>query len=278
MAEIIKGLPLSEYHNPSNGFVSHSRLHDFIERGARYYYERYVTGEIAREETPALVFGQAFEDLFQGGGDHFAERYAVRPAHIKDGRSSAAKQWAAAQAGKTLLSDDEYQAMLAMAASLRTCDKGVALIDGAEEQVTLRGEAWGLKMQSRPDYVHLSDYGAYSVDLKTTKNLNDLLDGPSVWKLGYHTQAALVRKLLAANGYENASAYLFVVEKQAPYRRACLQISDEYLAWGEQALAREAAKLKECMDTDTWPLGPDEIVQLGKPRWVKDEPPMEAQP
>lgn len=283
MAEIIKGLPLlgkGGYHDPANGFVSHSRLHDFLERGAAYYHGRYVTGEITREETPALLFGQATEDLFQLGGDGFSSLWAPMPAHFKDGRSTAAKEWKAAQlkAGRRVISDEDYQAMLAMCRSLRTCDKGMALVDGAETQVTLRGTAYGLPMQARPDWVHLADFGAYSVDLKTCRNLSEVLDGPTVWKLGYHTQAAVVRALMAANGYENASTYLFVVEKQVPYRRACILISDDYLSWGDQVLTREAAKLKECIDSDVWPLGPDEIVQLAKPRWVKDEPPMEAQP
>ena len=233
MAEIIRDLPIEIYHAPNSGYVSHSKLHDFIERGPAYYQGRYVLGTIAREETAALAYGQAFETLFQRGGDGFSAEHAVRPAHMKDGRTIAAKQWAAAQGGRSIISDDDYQAMLAMCGSLRTCEKGMALIEGAAEQVTLRGELHGLKFQSRPDWVHFSDYGAYTVDLKTTKNMNDILHGPAIHRFGYHVQAAIARALLAQNGYENASAYNFVVEKQAPYRRACIQIPDDYLAWGD---------------------------------------------
>jgi hypothetical protein len=52
MAEILRGLELlgvGGYHDPANGYVSHSRLHDFIDRGAAFFHGRYVTGEIAKE-------------------------------------------------------------------------------------------------------------------------------------------------------------------------------------------------------------------------------------
>ncbi len=271
MAEIIKNLSLAEYHNPSNGWVSHSRLHDFIERGPAYYHGRYVTGEIARKETPSLTFGQALEDLVQGGGELFARRYAVRPAHLK-GNTTAGKQWAAAQQDRIILSDDDYQALLRMAASLRTCDKGMALIEGAEEQVTLRGEVFGLRMQARPDWVHCAEFGCYSVDLKSTRDMNEFRrTGRAVVQFGYHTQAALVRRLMAANGYEGASTYLFVVESQDSYRRECFQIPDDYLAWADQLLEKECAELKKCLDTDTWPLGSDDVITLQKPGWARVE-------
>jgi len=270
MAEIIKGLDLAVYHDPANGWVSHSRLHDFIERGPAYYRGRYITGEIARKETAALTFGQALEDLFQRGGEYFAQHYAVRPAHLK-GNTTAGKQWAAAQQDRKIVTDEDWQSMLAMVASLRTCEKGVALVDGAEEQITLRGEVFGLRMQARPDYVHLSEYGAYSVDLKTTRDMNEVMRGRAPVQFGYITQAALVRRLMQANGYTPASAYLFVVESQASYRRECFEVEPEYLAWADQLLEKECAELKRCLDSDVWPLGSDEVITLKKPGWARVE-------
>ncbi len=149
MAEIIKGLPLSEYHNPANGWVSHSRLHDFTKRGAAYYRGRYITGEVAREETESLLLGQALEDLFQRGGDYFAEHYAVVPAHLNL-TTKAGIAWKGAQGKRHILKHDAYESLLAEVTALRTCDKGIALVTGAEEQVTLRGEVFGLRMQARP--------------------------------------------------------------------------------------------------------------------------------
>lgn len=271
MAEIIKNLSLAEYHDPSNGWVSHSRLHDFIERGPAYFHGRYITGEIAREETPSLVLGQALEDLFQRGGDYFAEHYALQPAHLNLA-TKAGIAWKAAQGGKPIIKADDYEMLLRCVASLRSCDKGMALCHGAEEQVTLRGEVFGLRMQARPDCLHLSDFGCYSVDVKTTKDMNDFWrSGRAPITYGYPTQAALVRKLLAVNGYEQASTYLFVVEKQGGFRRACFEVPDDYLAWADKLLEKECAELKKCLDSDTWPQGPDEIVPLVKPGWARIE-------
>ncbi len=278
-AEILRNQPIGDYHAPS-AWVSNSRLRDFVERGAAYYQARYVLGTLAKDDTAALVYGQVFETLFQRP-DYFANEVAVMPAHFKDGRTTAAKEWKSGQErlGRLIISDAEYQAMLAGVDSLRTCTKGMALVNGAEQQVTLRGEIHGLRMQARPDWVCLRDFGAYSIDLKTTKNLNDMYPrGPAIYRFGYHVQAAIVRQLLAQNGYEGASTYNFAVEKQPMYRRAFIELTDRELSDGDAFLAEWCPQLAHCIETDTWPLGPDGVVTLQKPRWVKDEPPMEAQP
>ena len=81
--EILPDLALEAYHDPSNGMVSHSRFKEFVDHGPRWFYERFISGEKAREEKPAFDFGQAFEELFQRGGEVFSQLVAVRPAHLK---------------------------------------------------------------------------------------------------------------------------------------------------------------------------------------------------
>lgn len=269
-ALILRDLPNDVYHGGGHPYVGHSKLRDFVEHGERFYYERHVLGTLPRKETEELRFGIAFEELFQRGGDAFDQLVAVPPSpQADDGRTAAGKAFRAASQDKIQISRADYDAMIGMSASLRSCEKGMALIDGCEQQVTLRGEVFGLPMQGRPDWLHLSEFGAYAVDLKTTKNLNDYLDGPAVWKFAAHVQAALFRRLLAANGYPDASSYLFVVEKCVPYRRAVFEIPAAYLAWGDTYLREHAPRLARCIERDEWPLGPDEIVQLEVPRWVR---------
>lgn len=274
MAEILRNLPLSEYHGPFSSWASHSRLRDFVEHGPRYFQERHILGTIAREETAALRLGQAFENLWQRGGDYFKETVAVMPPQFKDGKTKAAQEWKAGQvrAGKIVISDDDYQHLLKMAESLETCDKGLALCRGAEQQVTLRGSVYGLKMQARPDYLHLHDFGAHAVDLKTTKDFSDVYPyGYAVSRFGYHTQAAIMRHLLAQNGYEDATTYLLVVEKKPTYRRACIEFLPRDLERAEEYLREWCPKLAECIANDTWPNGPDEVVTLRSPRWVRSD-------
>jgi len=269
-------LPIDLYHG-NNGFVGSSRLRDFVEHGEAFFHARYILGTLPKPETKALVFGRAFEDLVQRGEEYLYAQYAIKPAHLGTAATKASKEWAAANVHKPKLTEDELETAREMLVTMQTCATGMTLIQDCQQQVTLRGHVHGLAMQSRPDYLHLSEYGSYSVDLKTTENLNDFLGRghPAVWKYGYHIQAAIARQLLADNGYPGAACYLFVVEKSGAHRRACFQIPPEYLAWGDEHLKQHAPRLAHCILHDQWPLGPEEIVQLTVPRWVEAQASLE---
>lgn len=279
MAEIIRGLSIEAYHADLE-HVSCSRLKDFAARGPAYYAERYLTGTIEREETSALVFGQAFETLVQEGHARFSETYVVKPPHARDGRTKEAKAWAAAQAGKIILGEDEMDAMLRMHATLNATEElrdGMDLVRQCEPQVTLRGAMHGVPIQCRPDWAHLDDFAPYTVDLKTTKDLGDLVDeatgecGPALIRLGYHVQAALVRRLMAQNGFPDATAYLLIVEKQPAYRAAFVNI-ESLLAAGERYLDEHLPRLAACLTEKRFPRAPRGIVQLRAPRWLDPQP------
>ncbi len=265
---IHRDISIEAYHAQGE-FVSHSRLRDFVANGARFFHDRYLACIADKEETEALRFGQAFEVLYQCGGPAFSEIVAVRPRALGDGRTTAAKAFAAGNAGKWVISEADYEAMLTMVESLHECEDGVLYTQDATPQVTLRGEAWGLKLQSRPDWIHLDDHGgSYIVDLKTTKDLADLDPGNSIWKLGYHTQAALARKLLALNGYPDAAVYLWVVEKGRGFRSECIRIREDALAWGDEWLAEHAPRLAACFANNEWRRATRGVVEIGKPRWA----------
>jgi hypothetical protein len=272
---IVRDFPIADYH-ADREYTSHSKIRDFVEKGPRFYFERHIAHTIEREETQPFCFGNACEYLVQQGGEAFSRKYAVKtlPGNTKGG-----KQWAAAQdaAGKTIISQADYDAMLHMVEALQTdCQKGMDLIEHAEQQVTLRGELHGVKVQARPDWVNLDEYATYSVDHKTTKNMRDLLVdldtcGASIWKLGYHSQAALVRELLRQNGYPHVSCYLLVAEKVQPYRVECIDI-EHLLDAGDAWLARFLPKLAECQQSNTWPRSSGGIVKIQKPKWMDEIP------
>ncbi len=277
-AEIIRGLHIAEYHAVPSPFVSHSRFHDFVKHGAAFFEKRYVTGELVREETDALLYGQAFEDLFQRGGDAFREVVAVRPPHLKGkGNTEAGKAWNAAHAGKYRIDDETFAEMVAMTEALRECEDGMALLEHAEMQVTLRGEAFGLSMQSRPDWVVLDHFKPIIVDLKTTKAIGDLLretrpgvyePGPAMMQFAYHAQLALMRRLLAEAGYPGASVYLFVAEKSG-LNAACIEMPEDILAEGERVFEQHAPRLAQCIRTGRFPRAMQNIVKLEAPGWMK---------
>lgn len=273
--EIIHGLSDRDYHDDKD-HTSHSRIRCFVNHGEAYYYERFITGEIARETTKALDYGTAFEALFQRGGEVFADTVMVEPPG-HDGRTNQGKAWrAAAEAsGKPVISWDDYQAMLTMAGRARESPWS-PLLEASVQQATLRGLAYGLRIQARPDWLcleghEMSGFRPYSIDLKTTKDLTDLSTREGVVSLGYHTQSAITRRLmrayLEARGEDpETDHYLFVVEKCYPHRNALLRLNPEVLDYGDLYLEKHGPRLARCIAHNHWPVSLPDVIEIGLPR------------
>jgi hypothetical protein len=274
-AEILWGVTDDEYHSDRE-HTSHSRIRDFANHGEAFYYERHITGEIARRVTGPLEYGSALEILLQQGGDAFNGRVMVEPERF-DGRTTGGKQWrAAAEAsGKIIISHADYLSMLQMVERARLSPH-MPLIEACGMQATLRGRAYALCIQARPDWLCIAGhertgYRPFSIDLKTTKDLNDLKTREGVVSLGYHTQSAITRALLrqylAERGEDTETEhYLFVVEKCYPHRNALLRLNPEVLDYGDLYLEKYGAQLAACIAADNWPVALPEIVEIGLPR------------
>ncbi len=273
MAEVIRGQPLAWYHNSPN--VSHSKLRDFATKGARYYHDRYLAGLVQREVTSALVFGEAFEILFQQGGDRFAEVVAVAPAGL-DKRTKEGKAFVAATKGKLAIGNDDYLSMLEMSRCIRELpESDLAMLDAGEQQISLVGEAWGLTVQARPDWfcaeaLACNGFRPFTVDLKTTRDLVDFLPEQrfrGVMTHGYHTQAALVRRIARELGLD-MDHYLLVVEKGQNPRAALVQVASDFLDFGDRWLDAHGPRLAACFQTQLWPRALTERVVAHAPSWA----------
>ncbi len=270
---------ISEYHSSST-YCSHSRFRDFVEKGARYYYERYVSKTIERNETKAMRIGQIFETLVQDGDAAFE---ALIFHQREDGRKIKDQLASAKAAGLFPLKGEEYAMLQNMRASLFDCMDGMALIEGADKQPTITGNAYGIAMQSRPDWVCLeglayTDYRPYTVDLKTCDNLDGLRgDASKLIALGHHTQAALCRALMRDNGIPDSEHYLFAVEKQGACRSALIRLRPELLDWADQYFMKYAGELAHCIRTNTWPRA-EPTCEVGIPRWAQSGAPTDELP
>lgn len=273
--EILHGLSDRDYHDDKD-HTSHSRIRDFERHGAAYYFERYIAGTIARKVTGPLDYGTAFETLLQRGGDTFAETVMVAPPG-HDGRTVQGKAWKAAAdaSGKPIIDQQDYRDMLVMSERVRESPYW-PLIEVCTQQATLRGHAYGVRIQARPDWLCLdgheqTGFRPFTIDLKTSKDLNDLSSREGVISLGYHTQSAITRRLMRAylegRGEDpETDHYLFVVEKCYPHRNALLRLNPEVLDYGDVYLEKYGQKLAACIASDTWPYALPEIIEIGLPR------------
>lgn len=266
---IVYDLSIEDYHNQV-ARCSHSRFRDFVKYGPRFYFERFVMRTLEKKPTAAMIIGQLFETLLQEGDAIFEAKIFVQTV---DGRSCKPQLEAARAAGKTVLKAAEYAAFQAWRASLFDNAEAMALIEPANMQASILGNAFGLPMQSRPDYLNLeglaaTGYAPYTVDLKTCESINDLRGSAGkLFALGYHTQAALCRALLRNEGVVNSQHYILAVEKSGAHRTQLIRIPDRVLDWADGYFAKYAPELAHCIHSNTWPRT-EPTIELDLPGWA----------
>jgi hypothetical protein len=275
-------IPASEYHATRN-FITNSKLADFRERGPLFFKRAYIDGSIPKEETKAMIFGSAFDEMFfdfRDTPEAFENKYAIRPEGLlfttKEG-----KAWrdAQEQAGKTIITHAEHMCMKRMLASVMESPVARPFVEGAETQVTLTMKTSLFEdylVAGRPDAIHLERECIW--DLKTTADLNNWYDwadtesprnGAPVWKYGYHRQGAIYQKLAVQNDVRLPDFFLIVVEKVEPFRTVVFQPDPSYLDLGWNAVHRDLSNLADCIKQDRWPNSPASILGLSPAQWME---------
>lgn len=259
---------IEEYHSQTER-CSHSRFRDFVNHGARYFFESYVTRTLAKKSSKAMLRGGLFETLWMDGDAALEEQVFVQRI---DGRKCKPQLDAAKAAGLKILKLAEYEAFQVMRASLMDNADAMTLMEGSNAQATITGNAWGLPMQSRPDYLNLegvafTDYCPFTADLKTADSLAGYSGkAQKLYAFGYHTQAALARAMLRANGITNSRHYLVIVETTGSHRSTVREIPPRVLDFADLYYAKYAPGLVHCFATNTWPRSePTEEIDL--PGW-----------
>ncbi len=264
-------ISIDDYHSQTD-YCSHSRFRDFVNKGARFFFETYYAKTLVKTPSPAMLEGRAFEALVQEGDAAFEALVWVQTEENSKLKHVQAARAAAKAAGKIILKPDDYARMQTMRASLYDNAEAMQLIEPADAQTTLRGMAFGLPMQSRPDWfgrtgIVLSDYYPYTADLKTCNDLSQLRQD-KLYRLGYHTQAALCRALMRAHGFADTKHYLIAVESTGAHRTQVIELDEVCLDWADLYYHRHAPALEACMRTNTWPRA-EPAIKVGLPHWVE---------
>lgn len=275
-----------DYHD--NLCVSNSKRKAFDEKGAHYFHGRYITKTIPKEEpTEALILGCAFDTLMTEGVDAFKRLYVIKPEGMSLA-TTVGKAWKAANVppGSELITHPQWMDFVGMSHSLRSHPLFHVLIHpDVHAQVTVRMPVsrFGVGLQCRPDWlsfngIPLSDGLPYNVNMKTTADFNkwvcggDLASpraGSPVYDFGYHQQAALDGHVLYnCPGIGETKHFLFVIEKQMPYRCGVFCLSEAYLDAGWAETEASLLNIQRCAATGIWPNSPDGIMNLEPPGWL----------
>jgi hypothetical protein len=198
-----------------------------------------ITGKYHPPETPAMRFGTRFHSLLDPTSN-FAAKHKKGPDADRRTKVWAAAEAEATAAGFELLPADEWEALHAMAASVRANSIAMSLLENGEFETSFRMDApqGPFQVQCRADVLHR---WGHLVDIKTTADVDGF--SASVSSYGYYRQAALYRWIVShACGGELLPFSFIVVEKAAPlYRCRVVDLHEEYLAigWREVSSALE---------------------------------------
>lgn len=141
----------------------------------------------------------------------------------------------------------------------------------AEASVFATCDETNIGVRARFDYLpELNIDNPIAVDLKTTGTKANVREfGKSISTYGYHVQQGHYLDALALETGRNDIRMRFVaVEKNAPHFVGVHQLDDLYAAIGADDARRARYILGDCITTDTWPTGLEDVQYLDAPAWL----------
>ena len=266
-----------QYH--SNEAISHSKLELFRRRPISYY-RRFIAKTVARPETTeAFRIGSAAHCAVLEP-DQFWQRYALRPDGIdrrtKDGKAAFA-EFESANAGKVIIGKDEAGDVEEMKAAVNHHPLASQLLAAGSPELSWRVEpVGGMALQCRTDWFNhagceLSGGRPYVADLKTVESLDsDAFRNfeRACFSFGYHRQAGFYLPLITEIiGSPVFDFYFIAVEKAEPYGTAVYRLSDAATARGHDETITDLLRLQNCIKSEQWPNLPNELREIGLPKW-----------
>lgn len=110
----------------------------------------------------------------------------------------------------------------------------------------------------------------FVVDLKTTVSASPSEFQRSIYKYGYHTQAAHYMRAAKSAGLEVKHHIIIALEKETNFV-AIYELDSEAIEAGEKELDRVLPIWKKCIESDEWPAYSEKIQKISLPKWALNE-------
>lgn len=174
-----------------------------------------------------------------------------------------------ANVGKTIITEDEATAAIAIATAVRRDPVARAYLEAGEPEVVMQWERQGRPCKGRVDWLTHLDGEPVIVGVKTARDCRPFIFGSAAAKLGYHLQWAWYLNGYAAikDGVKPRQVEI-VVESAAPHAVVVYRIPDDVLLQGEEEFMRLLATLERCERENDWPGPATEEEVLTLPSWV----------
>lgn len=213
------------------------------------HYRHYMQHGGGDESDPLRVGTGLHTLLFEP--DLFDEEIAVWEG---DRRGNAWKEFAEANASRTILKTAQVDLVRGMADAILEHPAIAPYLEGVESErtITWTDPRSGFPCKARLDGWHPATRTL--LDLKSAADANPRAFGNAAARLKYDLQLAHYKRgVEAVTGEALEKVAVIVVEKAAPYDCGLLTISDDFLYAAEERLDALFAKLRGCLDTGIWP-------------------------
>lgn len=162
---------------------------------------------------------------------------------------------------KTIISFEDYEKILMITDQMRKRENEKGLLFGGinEKSIFWIDQESGIICKARPDIFHEN----MVVDLKTTADASFNSCRNSIYKYGYHIQAAMILDGIKQATGKELDTFVFVfVEKEPPYASGVYILDADSIELGRSDYKRQLLKLKECFNKNEWPSYENSIINL----------------
>ena len=256
-----------DYHKSAG--ISSSGLGAILECPKNYWY-KYLSGQYEAPNNKNFAMGTAVHTLALEP-ETFGERFLITKVPDKRTKSyeAAIIEISKLANGRELISPDDYQTAINMASALSSHQFFKKIGKGCiEHSLAWIDEESGALLRSRPDFYNDN----FIVDVKTSRDVSPAEFARSMFKYGYHRQAAMACDgLTKLSGREYSNVILFVVSKEPPHLIKCYLIGSESLEIGRAQYKEGAWVYQECLAHNHWPGYPEIVEDLEIPKWAISE-------
>ena len=230
-------------------------------------------------DSPSLAFGRMFHAAVCEP-ETFERDYVAPPpppdgAETWDRRTKAHKEawaeWVDANAGRTVIAQDEYDAMRHMRDAVWSHETARMLLDAGKTEVSMlwRDAQTDLLLKGRID---LWIPSGVVVDFKSARHCAPRRFGKDAYGYGYHYQMAMYRDgAIATSGVEVAMPILIAVGKERPWHVAVYELDPDQVGMGMAQYRHTLGVVKECMEADRWPGYDTGVMSLPFPAYAGTE-------
>ena len=247
----------ADYDALPKELLNYSRFKHFLDSPA--HLVAYDKAE--REDSHALLFGDALHTLCLEGSAVFHEAFSVLPEGIdrrtKEGKALYLEYQAS---GKKLITQDDFAKITSMASVLQENDLTKTMMVGGSNEVTLVGELFGVKVKARLDRI---TEGGDIIDLKSMSDIPKRRNFRStVFSYKYYIQAAYYSLLLEEMTGKRPKFFFIAMEKSPPYSVRVFTLDATFIQRGIDEVKKGLTYYKACVKENFWPSFPPVVTEI----------------